>query len=229
MTDLRWSPALGAWVQILATRTLFGRDLADVRVLGEDRVAQVTAESLQGSRPQDLPSILAALAAARIWQALGSDLLLAPLVSQVLPLPHQFRVLRKAMARFPVRLLLADEVGMGKTIEAGLVLKELRLRGQVRRVLVLAPKSLLLQWLAEMQGLFGERFELVLPGEAAAHADPRENLWRRQDLVVTSFDAVKPHVILSRRLAERRTSWIRYLATTHAKSSLAPDRSSADC
>jgi hypothetical protein len=60
---------------------------------------------------------------------------------------------------------------MGKTIEAGLVLKELKLRGLVERVLILAPKSLMLQWIAEMQGLFGERFDLVLPGDSSGDAD----------------------------------------------------------
>ena len=190
--DLRWSPALSAWVQVLDERRLFGRDVAQVRVLGDDRVLNVASAGLAPERPPDLQGALATLATARIWQALGSDLLLAPLLSKVLPLPHQFRALRKTMGRFPVRMLLADEVGMGKTIEAGLVLKELKLRGLVERVLILAPKSLLLQWIAEMQGLFGERFDLGLPGDSGADADLSENAWRRSTQVVTSIDSVKP-------------------------------------
>ena len=187
---LRWSPTQGAWVRVLSERQLFGRALAEVQVLGTDRVATVTAASLLPERPVDRDAILAVAAAARLWKALGADLLLAPLLTRVIPLPHQFRVLRKAMGRFPVRMLLADEVGMGKTIEAGLLLKELKLRGLVERVLVVAPKSLLLQWQAEMRTLFGEKLELVLPGEG--WASRTDNAWRRHAQVITSLDAVKP-------------------------------------
>jgi superfamily II DNA or RNA helicase len=90
-------------------------------------------------------------------------------------------------------MILADEVGMGKTIEAGLVLKELKLRGMVDRVLVLAPKSLLLQWVSEMDALFDETFDLVLPGSWSADVTVRgDNPWRRYAQVVTSVDSVKP-------------------------------------
>jgi hypothetical protein len=187
---MRWSLTQGAWVRVLSERQLFGRVLAEAQVLGTDQVVTVTASSLLLKRPLDRDAILAVAAAARLWKALGSDLMLAPLLTRVIPLPHQFRVLRKAMSRFPVRMLLADEVGMGKTIEAGLLLKEMKLRGLVERVLVVAPKSLLLQWQAEMRTLFGEKLELVLPGEGwAARTD---NAWRRHAQVITSLDAVKP-------------------------------------
>ena len=56
------------------------------------------------------------------------------------------------------RFMLADEVGMGKTIEAGLVLKEKKLRGEVKRVLLIVPKSAMLQWQSEMKEHFAENF-----------------------------------------------------------------------
>ena len=62
----------------------------------------------------------------------------------VIPLPHQFLALRRADVERPIRYLLADEVGLGKTIEAGLILRELKIRGLVRRVLVVAPAGLVL-------------------------------------------------------------------------------------
>jgi SNF2 family DNA or RNA helicase len=62
-----------------------------------------------------------------------------------------------------VRYLLADEVGLGKTIEAGLIMRELKLRGLVKRTLVIAPKGLVSQWVSEMRFHFGETFQLVLP------------------------------------------------------------------
>jgi len=187
-----WSPTLRGWVQVLEAKRLFGRDVVKVLVEGSNKIQSVAALSLEEARAFDLDDALSVAAGARIWSALGSDLFLSPLVSKVLPLPHQFRVLRKAMGGFPVRMMLADEVGMGKTIEAGLVLKELKLRGMVERVLVLAPKSLMLQWIAEMDTLFGERFDLVLPGNWGADVATRgDNEWKRYKQVVSSVDSVK--------------------------------------
>jgi SNF2 family DNA or RNA helicase len=57
----------------------------------------------------------------------------------VIPLSHQLRALRRAVSQDRVRFLLADEVGLGKPIEAGLIMRELKLRGLVRRTLVIAP------------------------------------------------------------------------------------------
>lgn len=192
-TERLWCPAVNAWVRLVERRTLFGRDVARVAVEGGQSVHTVPFDLLQPDRPFDLDAALATVAGARLWSALGSDLFLSPLVSKVIPLPHQFRVLRRAMAGFPVRVLCADEVGMGKTIEAGLLLKELKLKGVVERILILAPKSLLLQWIVEMESLFDERFDLVLPASWSADAGLREeNAWKRYTQVITSVDSVKP-------------------------------------
>ncbi len=75
------------------------------------------------------------------------------------PWPHQQTVGRRLVANFPARHLLADEVGLGKTIEAGLVLRQLWLSGVVRRALILAPKSVLRQWQEELY----EKFALDVP------------------------------------------------------------------
>jgi len=188
-----WSNSHGAWVRILETKTLFGKETAKVHVQGTGLVVTVPSSALVLDRPADIAAALATVAGARIWSSLGSDLFLSPLVSKVLPLPHQFRVIRRAMQDFPVRMMLADEVGLGKTIEAGLVIKELKLRGMLERVLVLAPKSLLLQWVSEMDTLFGEQFELVLPGDWSTSTSLRgNNAWKRYPQVITSFDGVKP-------------------------------------
>lgn len=191
--EVYWYPRGGVWVRVLERKRLFGRETAKVLVEGRDQVLTVSAEALQAEPQVGLQDVLTTVAGARIWHALGSDLFLAPLVSKVLPLPHQFRVLRRVMGGFPVRMMLADEVGMGKTIEAGLVLKEMKLRGMIERVLILAPKSLMLQWIAEMDTLFDEDFELVLPGDWNAGVTTRShNEWKRYDQVITSMDSVKP-------------------------------------
>lgn len=139
--------------------------------------------------------ILHTASAARLLGALDEDLLLAPIQSTVVPLPHQIYALNRAMSQHRVRYLLADEVGLGKTIEAGLILRELKLRGLVRRALVVAPKGLVRQWQAEMQLHFGEKFQFVDPSELAAFRQLRtedENLWQLYDQVICSLDSVKP-------------------------------------
>jgi superfamily II DNA or RNA helicase len=193
MDSRRWCDLAAAWVRVLEERRLFGQDVATVAVEGTWEVLTVPGASLREDRPLDLPALRSLAAAARLQSALGHDLLLAPLTSNVLSLPHQFRVLQRAVSRWPVRLLLADEVGLGKTIEAGLILKELKLRGEVERVLVLAPKSVLLQWVAEMDERFGERFVLVEPGSwSAGGLAEGANRWTEHAQVITSYDAVKP-------------------------------------
>ena len=127
--------------------------------------------------------------------ALEENLLLAPIQSSVVPLPHQLYALNRAMSRDRIRYLLADEVGLGKTIEAGLILRELKLRGMAKRILVVVPKGLVRQWQAEMRLHFGEHFQFIEPAELSAFRQWRndeENLWRLHDQVICSLDSVKP-------------------------------------
>lgn len=136
-----------------------------------------------------------AAVAGRILDLLNDDKLLAPLDSAVVPLPHQIHALRRVMAdRARVRYLLADEVGLGKTIEAGLAIREMKLRGLVRRVLVVVPKGLIPQWIVEMRERFGEDFRHFDPGQFDAYRRiaQEENVWRSHDRVICSMDAVKP-------------------------------------
>ncbi len=90
---------------------------------------------------------------------------LSSLSSGVIPLPHQLHVLHRAMETNTVRYILADEVGLGKTIEAGMIIKELKARGLVQRVLVVCPTGLVTQWSSEMQEKFHERFQVILPSD----------------------------------------------------------------
>jgi superfamily II DNA or RNA helicase len=131
----------------------------------------------------------------RVLDLLNDNKLLAPLDSAVVPLPHQIRCLRRVVAHpGKVRYLLADEVGLGKTIEAGLAIRELKLRGLVKRVLVVAPKGLIPQWIVEMREKFGEDFRHFDPGQFDAYRRiaQEENVWRSHDRVICSMDAVKP-------------------------------------
>ena len=139
-------------------------------------------------------------AAARVAASQQEEILLAPMVSNVIPLPHQLKALNKAISKSQVRYLLADEVGLGKTIEAGLIMRELKLRGLVKRILVVAPKGIATQWISEMQTHFNEPFELLIPGEFTALTNGfEENVWQKHDQVICSMDSIKP--------IEKRRGW----------------------
>ena len=126
--------------------------------------------------------------------------------SNVIPLPHQIHALSRAISGDRVRYLLADEVGLGKTIEAGLVMRELKLRGLVRRILVVAPKGIATQWVSEMQTHFNETFQLVLGDDLGTlqrlvpGGDRRSSAWSLFDQVIVSLDSVKP--------MDKRRGWI---------------------
>jgi len=105
---------------------------------------------------------------------------------------YQQETVRQVLRNFKGRALLADEVGLGKTIEAGLVLKEYWVRGMVRRALVLTPSSLVPQWKGELSEKFG--LAPVSPDGPEFRQDPQQ-FWRRQPLVVASLAMARlePH------------------------------------
>jgi len=161
-----YSPDHGQLCQVIEAQTLWGETTCRVWLPGRDSVVRIPASRLKplesaGTGSPDNIAYIAA--AARVADALTQDVLLAPIESSVIPLPHQIRALSRAIANDRVRYLLADEVGLGKTIEAGLIMRELKLRGLVKRTLVIAPKGLVSQWVSEMRFHFGETFQLVLP------------------------------------------------------------------
>lgn len=120
--------------------------------------------------------------------------LLSSLASGVIPLPHQLHVLNRAMENNKLRYILADEVGLGKTIEAGMVIKELKTRGLVKRVLVVCPTGLVTQWAAEMQEKFHEKFNVILPSDydTIRRLTDNEDVYGQYDQVISPMDSIKP-------------------------------------
>jgi len=205
--------AVGVWafslvhqqsVRILDVETIWNRTVYRVWIPELSVIERIPADSLN-PQPTDngLDHIIYVAAAARIADALTQDVLLAPLEAGVIPLPHQLHALNRAMKGDRIRYLLADEVGLGKTIEAGLVFRELKLRGLVKRVLVVAPKGLVTQWVQEMKTHFGEEFRLLTPNEFSSWRSltGTDNIWRQFDQVVCPVDSIKP--------VERRRGWSR--------------------
>ncbi|MCX8005978.1 MAG: SNF2-related protein, partial [Burkholderiaceae bacterium] len=110
------------------------------------------------------------------------------------PRPYQLVPLLMALKLDPVRLLIADDVGIGKTIEAGLIARELLDRGEATRLAVLCPPHLAEQWQAELRDKFHVAAELVLPG-TAARLERRcalgQSLFEVYDHVIVSLDFIK--------------------------------------
>ncbi|MFD5518157.1 DISARM system SNF2-like helicase DrmD [Streptomyces sp. NPDC127066] len=112
----------------------------------------------------DPPNRLAAFLDAVRWSAVASadaKTLQAPFRSGVAVEPYQLEPVSRAVGAPRVNLLLADDVGLGKTIEAGLVVQELMLRGRARRTMVVCPAGLTLKWRDEMAEKFGLEFTIV--------------------------------------------------------------------
>lgn len=190
-------PRLATSGQVIERLDLWGQATLRVWLPERDavlRLPEADLQPIQAARPS-AHRVLYLAAAARIADALAENVLLAPMQSAVTPLPHQLYALQRATRGDRVRYLFADEVGLGKTIEAGLVIRELKLRGLARRILVVAPKGLTAQWQAEMRVHFNEDFRILSPTDFPALRQvigERENCWASADQVICSLDSVKP-------------------------------------
>jgi ERCC4-related helicase len=224
--DWVWSKEHRQTCRVIEVHALWGETTYKIWLPTQDAIVRVRAAQLQpldthhSSLTTHHLSYIAA--AARVVDALTQNVLLAPIEASVIPLPHQIRVLSRAVSLDRVRYLLADEVGLGKTIEAGLIMRELKFRGLARRTLVVAPKGLVTQWVSEMRLHFNEEFHLVLPDDlqalrhlSSARCEVRgaetdqlpsvpfalrtthsalsaDNSWTLFDQVVVPMDSVKP-------------------------------------
>ncbi|EJW09402.1 DNA helicase [Rhodovulum sp. PH10] len=136
---------------------------------------------------------------AHLGLAQGFDeLLCLPHLAGVEPLWHQTETVRKVLKQFRGRVLLADEVGLGKTIEAGMVLKEYALRGMAERMLVLTPASLVGQWREELETKFG--LACATTWDPLLRDDPAA-FWR-QNRIIASIATARRQEHTDRLLAE---------------------------
>lgn len=128
----------------------------------------------------------------------------------IMPLPHQVLTVNNVLEQqFLPRCLIADEVGLGKTIEAALIFEELKLRKIVKRILIVVPSGLAVQWKDELKTKFNEDFVLMnndtFKGFQEIYGE--ENVWNNHDKVITSIDFLKPQPIkeeLTQKVVERR-------------------------
>src|SRR5215467_7593012 len=116
-------------------------------------------------------------------------------ISRVDPLPHQLEAVYEYLLKLPrVRFLLADDAGAGKTIMAGLLIRELKLRGLAERILVACPANLTFQWQREFKEKFDEKFLFLKGGDIRDQFGV--NQWLEQKQVITSLDLAKRIEIL---------------------------------
>ena len=144
--------------------------------------------------------------AKRILLAHLFDPLLAVNTSLVEPLPHQITAAYEAMLpRQPLRFLLADDPGAGKTIMAGLLIRELMARGDVRRCLVVCPGSLVEQWQQELADKFGLPFDIATSdGFRTAHSG---NWFSEHDLAIARLDQLARNPDLHVKLQAPEAEW----------------------
>lgn len=200
----------GKEIDILTRRSVFGKQIAEVRILSTGEVKTVPFSELSEERkvPTDAEIAFKAIAA-KIKSEVFKQAMLAPIESNIVPLPHQILALEKVMSGQFLRFLIADEVGMGKTIETGLVLKELKLRGIAKRTLIVVPMSAMGQWQQEMKKHFNEVFHIydtdyintVSRTFARLEVDNEINIFTQHNQIIVSMDALKP--------IETRQGWSR--------------------
>lgn len=143
-------------------------------------------------------------------------------IARVDPLPHQLEAVYSYFLKLPrIRFLLADDPGAGKTIMAGLLLKELKARGLVRRVLIVTPANLTFQWQRELSDKFREKFE-VIRGDVL-RANYGQNPWQERDQVITSVSWVS--IVEDARESLLRSRWdLVIVDEAHKMSAPAEDR-----
>src|SRR5579875_1297959 len=158
-------------------------------------------ETAAAIKPVDAERLRLLIESARIRLAYAHDRQFAVSLSGIRTLPHQIEAVYQAMLPQPrLRFLLADDPGAGKTIMAGLLIKELKLREAIERVLILCPAPLTIQWQDEMLRWFGESFDIIF---SAVDQQQLTNPWQRSSQVISSIDYAKQDEVRERVWQQR--------------------------
>jgi len=170
-------------------------------ILSKEQVGLLTASPEKNPFDGDAKRFRLGIEAMRLGLAYEYDPYFSLSIARVDPLPHQLEAVYDYFLRLPrIRFLLADDPGAGKTIMAGLLIKELKIRGLIRRILIVAPANLTFQWQRELRDKFREQFE-VIRGDTL-RANYGMNPWQERDQVVTSVSWVS-------RIEDARESLLR--------------------
>jgi len=164
-------------------------------ILGRETVK---AESMT---PVDAEKLRLLIESTRIRLAYAHDQQFAVSLSGIRTLPHQIEAVYRAMLPQPrLRFLLADDPGAGKTIMAGLLVKELKLREAIERILILCPAPLTIQWQDEMLRWFGEPFDIIF---SAVDQQQLTNPWQRSSQIIAFIDYAESEDVFERVWQQR--------------------------
>ncbi|MGB9852991.1 MAG: helicase-related protein [Candidatus Kapaibacteriota bacterium] len=184
---------LNDYIRIVGS-TIHSKAFID-QILGKDDLKKLQIEEFVIDFSFDSRKAFLALESIRFKYASLFDPLLAVNVSKVDPLPFQIEAVYGYVLKQPqIRFLIADDPGAGKTIMAGLIIKELKLRRLANRVLIVAPGHLKNQWRRELKDKFDETFEVI--DRNTFDSIYGENPWEKRDQVITSIDFAKQEEIL---------------------------------
>src|SRR5437867_2733910 len=176
-----------------ASVKLVGKGLQSSRVyepiLSEQQLDLLTGSPAQEPFDGDARKFRLGIEAMRLGLAYEYDPYFSLSIARVDPLPHQLEAVYDYFLKLPrIRFLLADDPGAGKTIMAGLLLKELKVRGLVKRTLIVTPANLSFQWQREMKDKFRENFEIIRSD--ILRANYGSNPWQDKNQVITSVSWV---------------------------------------
>ena len=172
---------------------LVGKGLNSGRVyepiLPASKIEELEASPSEEPFDGDPQRFRLAIEAMRLSLAFEYDPYFSISIARVDPLPHQLEAVYQYFLALPrIRFLLADDPGAGKTIMAGLLLKELKIRGLVSRTLIITPANLSFQWQREMKDKFREQFEIIRSD--VLRANYGSNPWQDKNQVITSVSWV---------------------------------------
>lgn len=173
-------------------------------VLSPSQLAQLTVSSDRVPFDGDARLFRLGIEAQRLGLAYEYDPFFSLSIARVDPLPHQLEAVYGYFMKLPrIRLLLADDPGAGKTIMAGLLMKELKARGLLRRTLIVTPANLTFQWQRELTDKFREKFD-VIRGDVL-RANYGQNPWQERNQVITSVSWVS--IVEDARESLLRSRW----------------------
>ena len=172
---------------------LIGKGLTSGKVhepiLNIDQLSKLESTSEKEPFDGDPSRFRLGIEALRLGLAYEYDPYFSLSIARIDPLPHQLEAVYDYFLALPrIRFLLADDPGAGKTIMAGLLLKELKIRGLVKRTLIVTPANLSFQWQREMKDKFHENFEVIRSD--VLRANYGTNPWQEKNQVVTSISWV---------------------------------------
>ena len=158
-------------------------------ILTVEQLRQLYASPAQEPFDGDATKFRLGVEAMRLGLAYEYDPFFSLSIARVDPLPHQLEAVYDYFIKLPrIRFLLADDPGAGKTIMAGLLIKELKIRGLVKRTLIVTPANLSFQWQRELKDKFRESFEVVRSD--VLRANYGMNPWQEKNQVITSVSWV---------------------------------------